>query len=130
MEDRFVIENWMTKDVLAFTGEEDILYVARKMASRNVGAAVIIDKDNKPKGIFTERDVMVKIIMQKKDYAATKLNEVMTPDPIVINNKENCTVAGDIIREHGMRHLPVVDDNDKLVGIVSIKDLAGYFKKK
>jgi len=130
MEGRFLIENWMTKEVLTFTGGEDILSVARKMASRNVGATVIVDSQNKPKGIFTERDVMIKIIMQEKDYAATKLNEVMTPDPIVVSNKESCTVAGDIIRDHRIRHLPVVDEEGKLVGIVSIKDLTGYFKKK
>jgi len=130
MEQRLAIKNWMTKEVMTASKDENVASVTKRMASRNIGSVVIVNKDNKPIGIFTERDVMEKVVLAEKDYEATKLEEVMTKDVVVVNQDEQNSVACDLIRNNIFMHIPVVDNEGRLTGILSIKDLVGYLKKK
>ncbi len=130
MEQRLAIKNWMTKEVMTVSKDENVASVTKRMASRNIGSVIIVDEDNKPIGIFTERDVAEKVVLAEKDYETTKLEEVMTKDIIVVNQDEQSSTACDLIRNNIFMHIPVVDDEGRLCGILSIKDLVGYLKKK
>ncbi len=123
------IKNFMSKDVLVVGQEESVLSAAKKMASRDIGSIVVIDGNEKPVGIFTERDILVRVVLPRRDYVCTKISEVMTKNPVMIKENDTYLAACDIIRKNDIRHLPVVNEKGKLMGMLSIKDLSGYVKK-
>lgn len=92
------------------------------MASRRIGAVVVVDAAGRMAGIFTERDVMTKVVAGRRDPDATTLAEVMTPNPDTIGPDDAAGEALEMMRKHGYRHLPVVDGT-RLIGIVSVRDL-------
>jgi len=96
----------------------------RVMADHNIGAVIIVDDRFRPIGIFTERDLLIKVCAKGLDPAKVKLEEVMTRDPITIKEDTPALQALEIMMNFGFRHLPVVDDNGILVGVVSIRDLS------
>ena len=94
------------------------------MAENNIGAVVIVDENFRPIGIFTERDLLIKVCAKGLDPAKVRLEEVMTKDPVTIKEDTPVMQALEIMMNFGFRHLPIVDDNGVLVGIVSIRDLS------
>ena len=92
------------------------------MASRRIGAVVVLDAAGRMAGIFTERDVMTKVVAARRDPDATTLADVMTPNPDTIGPDEAAAEALDMMRKHGYRHLPVMD-GEHLIGMVSVRDL-------
>lgn len=93
----------------------------REMNRKRVGALVVID-EQRPVGIFTERDVLRRIVDEDRDPALTKVVEVMTPDPVTIATSMPVEDAMSMMTQRRFRHLPVVEGG-VLVGIVSIGDL-------
>jgi len=108
-------------DVHTVSPTDSVSVAVRTMNFRGVGALPVVD-NGRLVGIFTERDVLVRIIDEEKDSSATLVREVMTPDPICVG--PDATVADSmlLITENHCRHLPVVHKNE-LVGLVSIGDL-------
>ncbi len=94
---------------------------ARIMSERHVGA-VLIAVAGRLQGIFTERDVLTRIVAPGLDPAETVLGSVMTPNPDTVGPGDTALEALQRMSERGYRHLPVVDDG-RLIGIVSIRDL-------
>ena len=94
---------------------------AEIMAERHIGALLVGDGD-KMVGIFTERDVLTRVVARNLDPDTTALEAVMTKNPDTVRPDEMALNALARMRAKGYRHLPVVED-DKLVGIVSIRDL-------
>ena len=100
---------------------------AREMASKRIGALMITDQ-GRLQGIFTERDVMTKVVATGRDPDTTTLAEVMTRDPDTVRPDSLALKALEMMRESGYRHLPVVEADGRIVAIVSIRDL--YFAVK
>ncbi len=94
---------------------------ARIMTERHIGA-VLVAVDGRLQGIFTERDVLARVVAVGLDPDATVLGGVMTPNPDTIAPNDTALEALRKMSERGYRHLPVVD-GDRVVGIVSIRDL-------
>jgi CBS domain-containing protein len=90
------------------------------MTKKNVGAVMIVER-GRLVGIFTERDVVTRVIAQKRDPAVTKLAEVMTIAPRTVNPDQSYGHALLIMQENGFRHVPVIE-NGKPVGIVSSRN--------
>lgn len=98
-----------------------VLEAAQIMVHHNIGA-VPVQRDGDLVGIFSERDLMKRVVAAGRDPGATLVDHVMTEDPLTIHpgeSVENCMV---LMRHHGFRHLPVCDGK-KLVGMVSLRDL-------
>lgn len=93
----------------------------REMNRKRVGALVVTD-EQRPVGIFTERDVMRRIVDEDRDPALTRVVEVMTPDPLTITAELSVDDAMALMTQRRFRHLPVMDQGT-LIGIVSIGDL-------
>lgn len=98
---------------------QSVTEVARIMESRKVGAVVIVDQKHAV-GIFTERDALFRVIAQGRDPVATRVGDVMTPDPRTIAPTDTYGAALCAMHDNGYRHLPVVE-NGELVGIVSTR---------
>jgi CBS domain-containing protein len=94
------------------------------MLDKNVGAVPVVN-GSELVGVLSERDLVRRILMLGKDWAITKVSEVMTPDPLTVTTSEDLQECMVLMKRHGFRHLPVCDDG-KLEGFVSMRDLLLY----
>jgi len=92
------------------------------MSEKNIGAIIIVDNNDFPVGIFSERDYARKIILKGKSSKDTLLDEVMTKELITINRDYEIDQCMKIMTEKRIRHLPVLE-NKKIVEIISIGDV-------
>jgi CBS domain-containing protein len=102
--------------------EASVLEAAMLMSERRIGALVVMDGETIA-GVFSERDVMTRVIVPRREPATTKVHEVMTREVRVCSVDsplEECRAA---MTRHKIRHLPAVDGNGRLIGIISIGDI-------
>ena len=92
------------------------------MSEKNIGAIIIVDNNDFPIGIFSERDYARKIILKGKSSKDTLLDEVMTKELITITRDYKVEQCMEIMNEKRIRHLPVLE-NKKIVGMISIGDV-------
>ena len=92
------------------------------MSEKNIGAIIIVDNNDFPIGIFSERDYARKIILKGKSSKDTILDEVMTKELVTVTRDYNIEQCMKIMNEKRIRHLPVLE-NKKIVGIISIGDV-------
>jgi CBS domain-containing protein len=95
--------------------------VAEKMAAEGVGAIPILDGE-KLVGIFSERDLLVRVVVPRRDPDATPVGEVMTREVVTATLEEHVDFCIERMRKVGCRHLPVVA-GDRVIGVLSMRDL-------
>ena len=93
--------------------------VARRMAKAKVGAVLVVD-GKKLVGIFTERDLLVRVVAKGLEPKTTPLSKVMTANPVTVSADKPLGYALVVMHRKGFRHLPLVEDG-KPVGIVSAR---------
>jgi CBS domain-containing protein len=96
------------------------------MKSEDVGPIPIV-KDKQTKqlvGIVTDRDLALKVVAAGLDSKTTRVEEVMSTGLVTCKAEEDCDAALDLMEEHQVRRIPVVDDNGRLVGIIAQADIA------
>jgi CBS domain-containing protein len=108
------------KKLLTAPPESTVSTAAQLMASRNVGAVLVVE-DERLVGIFTERDVVFRVVALGLDPVDTTLASVMTSEPKTLGPKKSYGHAMLLMHEGGFRHVPVVEEN-RLVGIVSSRN--------
>jgi len=91
------------------------------MVEHNIGAVPVVHK-GKLVGIFSERDLMKRVVAEGRNPGSTCLAEVMTDDPLTINVNEELENCMALMRQHSFRHMPVCHEG-QLVGIVSLRDI-------
>lgn len=111
-----------------FSADITVRHAAKAMAERHIGA-VLVTANGRLEGIFTERDVLNRVVAPGKDPETVRIGEVMTRNPDTVS--PDATALDTLIRMQtkGYRHLPVVDDGE-LVGIVSVRDLFAAVKRE
>ncbi len=95
----------------------------RTMLDREVGAVAVIDENHRVAGIFTERDVLLRLALGEHDPRKISVREIMTT-PVEMATR--ATTAGEALAtmvERHYRHLPIVDDDSRLLGMLSIRNL-------
>jgi CBS domain-containing protein len=110
-----------TQDTYRADADQFAFDVAQAMVDRNIGAVPVL-RDGLLVGIFSERDLMRRVVVEGRDCRTTRVEEVMTEDPLTVSpdeSLENCMV---LMRRHGFRHLPVCEGK-QLRGIVSLRDI-------
>jgi len=112
----------MRTDVLCVTPDTPTCDVLRLMVQRRVGAIVVADGD-RPVGIFTERDLLRKVAVRKMDIDTTPVKQVMTPDLVTITPDRSVNAAYRKMTKGDFRHLLVVNGDNRIMGIISVKDL-------
>ena len=115
-----VVADVMSAPALTAAADETIAAASGRMNERKVGSIVVVDGE-RAIGILTERD-LVRFASSGADASVAKVSEWMTADPGTISSSQEVAEAWQSLSEHGYRHIPVVD-NDRLVGIVSMRDL-------
>ncbi len=101
--------------------QQTVLEVARLMVQHNIGAVPVL-KDRQLEGIFSERDLMSRVVANGKDPAHTLVREVMTRDPLTVEPGDSVETCMTLMRRHGFRHLPVCQGRE-LKGVVSLRDI-------
>ena len=110
-------------DVAAIRVEANAADAIRMMLDRHVGAVGVVDSEGRVAGVFTERDVLRKLSLTGRDPEATPVRELMTTPVELATTSTGPVEALAIMLERHFRHLPVVDNSGKLLGMLSIRNL-------
>ncbi|MCC6866873.1 MAG: CBS domain-containing protein [Ignavibacteria bacterium] len=92
------------------------------MAKNNVGAVPVLDDGGKLRGIFSERDLMIRCASKRMNMEITKIDDVMTRGVILMEAHDSYNDCMQIMQQENIRHMPV-RDGDKLIGMISLRDL-------
>lgn len=111
---------------VCLTADANVREAVNIMSEKNFGAIIITDKDQKVEGILTERDLMRRLLYNKKDADKTKISEIMTKDVLVAQEDDNLLDWLRIMSNERFRHLPIVDKDGKLVNLMSQGDFVSY----
>jgi CBS domain-containing protein len=117
------IKEIMTRQVEVVDPEATLWEAAQKMATLDVGPLPVC-KGDEVVGMLTDRDITVRATAEGRDPKTTKVHEVMTPDVVHVFEDEDVSEAASIMREEQVRRLVVLNQARKLVGIISLGDLA------
>lgn len=96
------------------------------MQENKFGSVVIVNHDHKLVGIITERDILMKVVGKIKNKKRTGVTHIMTPNPIALKPNDKLVFVMHNMYTGGFRHIPVVNEREEVVGIVSIKDVMSY----
>jgi CBS domain-containing protein len=100
---------------------QTVLEVSGMMVEHNIGAVPVL-QDGRLTGIFSERDLMSRVVVAGKDPAHTQVKEVMTDDPLTVAPSDALETCMTLMKRHGFRHLPACAGRE-LKGIVSLRDI-------
>ena len=108
------------KKLIIAAPETTVSQAAKLMAKSNAGAIVVVESERLI-GIFTERDVVFRVVAPGRDAQTTRLAEVMTPNPKTVDPNKTFGFALLMMHDNGFRHVPVIE-NGKPIGIVSSRN--------
>jgi CBS domain-containing protein len=116
----------MTEDLVFCTPGDAVSEVAKLMKREDIGPVLIVDnKQSKTLvGIVTDRDLALKVVGEGRDPKTTKVDDVMTRKLVTCHADDNVENAMKAMAQYQLRRIPVVDENMKLVGIISQADVA------
>jgi len=111
-------------DVVSMVPDESVVNASRLMNERGIGGVVVMDGDVMV-GIFTERDILRRVVAERRDPATTKIREVMTSPVTCCPAETTQSECMKVMTENRIRHLPVVE-GENVVGIVTSGDILAY----
>lgn len=109
------------REVFTVQSNNTVREVATFMAERNIGAVPVLNGSNLV-GVFSERDVVRRVLLENLDWSTTKVSEVMSEEPLTVvpdDDVEHCML---LMKQHNFRHLPVCE-NGNLTGFLSMREL-------
>ena len=115
--------------VFSVSPESTVFEATRLMNAERIGALLIIQKctpSHKLVGIFTERDVLRRVVAAKRQPELTKVSDVMTREIITCTVETQLDDLAELMRGKRIRHLPVLHKNESIAGFISIGDLNAY----
>lgn len=116
----------MTKDPVCCLPDDTAMKAAQLMKRENIGSVPVIENEQTRRlvGIVTDRDLTVQIIADGLDARSTKVETVMTRKVITCRAEDDLQTALDAMSEHQLRRIPVVDKDNKILGIIAQADIA------
>jgi CBS domain-containing protein len=124
IKDRIEFKN--KPPVMTFSAQDNVIKAVQAMSEKNYGASVIVDSDNKPIGIVTERDFMRRLLNKGLDPNTTSLDVIMTKDLRTAKVDDGVVDWLRIMSNERFRHLPVVDEQGRLLNLMSQGDFVSY----
>ena len=123
------VKDCMCNDVFCVKPETKIQEVAKLMGENHIGCIPVCDDKNCICGIVTDRDILLRCISCDKDTKQTPVSDIMTCNVCTCNENDNITNAETKMSQNQIRRLPVCDSNNKIVGILTLGNLAQNNKK-
>jgi CBS domain-containing protein len=111
-------------EVISMTADESVLNAARLMNERGIGGIVVMD-DDQLVGIFTERDILRRVVAERRDPSTTTLRDVMTKSVVTCRPEATLEECISVITSERIRHLPVVDDTG-MCGLITGGDILAF----
>ena len=110
------------KENFAFKTETPISEIALALKDKKIGAVPIVDENNKLLGIVSERDIVSKLVVEARDADLTTAKEIMTSKIITAKLDDDVNYIIGVMKNNNIRHMPVVDTNNRLTDFFSIRD--------
>ena len=107
--------------VVSVRPEQTVLEAIKVLAQENIGAAIVMSGD-RIAGILSERDYTRKVVLKGRSSDTTRVEEIMTPNVIVVSPRTSGRECMQLMTEKNIRHLPVVEEG-RVIGMVSIRDI-------
>jgi CBS domain-containing protein len=116
----------MTESLVYSSPEDTVSHVAQLMKMEDIGPVLIVDNEDSRRlvGIVTDRDLALKVVAEGRDPQTTKVEEVMTRKLITCRPDDDVESAMKAMAQYQLRRIPVVDEDNRLVGIISQADVA------
>jgi len=109
--------------VWSVSPDSNVLEALKTMAEKNIGAMVVLETDGTVCGIFSERDYARKVVLDGRSSENTLIRDVMTSEVYYVRPQDSVDRCMALMSEKRFRHVPVLDDDKALVGIISIGDV-------
>lgn len=109
--------------------ETTVAEVISLLKGQNVGCILVVGAAGELAGIFTERDVLNRVAGLIKDTSALKIESLMTPRPSTLRPQASLRHALHLMALHGLRHVPVVDGQDRPVGFIAYRDIMRFIER-
>lgn len=131
VEEMAKIGDLMTEKLVTIEASNSSQEAARKMADKKVSSLIVMDANNIPVGIVTERDLVRKVCVHDSSSKQTPVQEAMSDVLVTTDALSEVPVAADIMIQNKVRHLLVIngDDINKPLGIITSSDFASYLKE-
>jgi CBS domain-containing protein len=117
------VRDVMTAHVVTLPPETTLADAARTMREQGIGDIVVTDGAG-PAGLVTDRDIVVRAVAERRDPATTTIGEIVTPDLVTVRPDDTVQSVALLMRDHAIRRVLVCENDQSLVGILSIGDLA------
>lgn len=114
----------MTENPAVCLRSDSVVTSAILMKAQDVGPIPVVDGACKLIGIVTDRDLALKVVAENRDPRLTRVEEVMTQDPVTVSPEDGLDRAIDAMARFHVRRIPVVDHEHRLVGIIAQADIA------
>lgn len=124
------LSHLMTKEITSLPETATALDAAKYMTDMNVGSVIITDEKEMPVGIITDRDISTKVVATEKDPKTVKLKDIMCSPVVTINIGKDIIDATRLMGEYWVRRLPVVNDEGKVVGVLSMDDVLIFLSQE
>ena len=108
--------------LVTVSADASVMHAVRTMHEEHIGAVAVVD-DGRLAGIFSERDLMYRVVLERQDPDHTRIGDVMTSPVITIQRSMTSDDALRLMDEKQIRHLPVVNVDGKLAGMLSVRTL-------
>ena len=102
----------------------------RLLRDNRIGCLVVTNKNNVITGIFSERDCVLKVLEWSREEFSKPVSEYMTKDPIAQAPDSTIGFALQLMSQGGFRHLPIIDEQNHPIGLLSVKDVVDYMVEK
>jgi CBS domain-containing protein len=118
-----LVRDVMTKEVVYLPAESTVDAAARAMRERDIGD-VVVTEGSELAGVVTDRDIVLRAVADGRDPSSTQIGEIASRDLITIDENASTADAANLMRDRAVRRLLVSDGDRRLVGILSLGDLA------
>lgn len=117
-------QEYMSQPVITADKDASVLEIVKLMNKHNIGSIVLLD-GKKLAGIITERDVLQRVIGKNENAGDVTAGDAMTAEVHTVNEDASVMEISGLMKEHTMRRIVVIDENDEPVGIITSRDLIG-----
>lgn len=118
----------MAKDVMATNKEEPILSLLERMNKNRIGAVIVINKENMPIGIVTERDIIHALVSYREKIFTKQVQDIMSAPVLTLDPDQDIDSAAILMTLNGIRRIPITVNN-RLVGLITYRDLTNALRK-
>ena len=117
------VKELMSAKVISLSPDDSIMEAAKLMTDKDIGFIVLINQERAPLGVVTDRDIVTRVLAKGKGLEAT-IDDAATHSILSVNKETEIEVAVEMMKDHQVRRLVVVNDDEKLVGVISIREIA------